>query len=401
MCTLATMNVPTSADRLLVILSDIEMGAGGPTDDFPHSDVLGDLLLRYNEGPTRELPIDFIFNGDTFDLLKTPYNGAFPRHITRDAALGKMQAVSAAHPLFFEAVKALLEHPHAERRAHFIFGNHDAELAFPELQSLVRTQCGNDPRISFPGLSLDIGRVHIQHGSQSDPMFRVDPKALFVDYEGERILNISWGAAALLDTVIPLKDLLCFHDRLKPKELLFKLVPEIRDLLTARFWSYWGRDFWKGYFKGPDPTQQLNWTMLKEVVWRFASKNPDVMPLDELTSRLSSSDEFLLYVLGHKHQPAWTSYGDRKVLQAGCLRNEYMLLADGAIRPIQKSYVEAYLRDGVPVISHLIEVESPPAPEGYVPTSIFDVVPAVRALLATSPVVPDHPVLQEPDKRLP
>jgi hypothetical protein len=46
-------------------------------------------------------------------------------------------------------------------------------------------------------------------------------------------------------------------------------------------------------------------------------------------------------------------------------------------------------------------VESPPAPEGYVPTSIFDVVPAVRALLATSPVVPDHPVLQEPDKRLP
>jgi hypothetical protein len=389
---LRPMKGANSADRLLVILSDIEMGRGGPTDDFPHSDVLADLLLSYDEGPSRDLPIELIFNGDTFDLLKTPYKGAFPRHITREVAEGKMESICAAHPRFFDAIARLLASRRAERKVHFIVGNHDAELAFPELQAMVRERCGGDDRITFPGLALDIGRVHVEHSSQFDPMFRVDPKALFVDYEGERILNISWGAAALLDTVIPLTELLCFHDRLKPKELLFKLIPEIRDLLTARFWSYWGRDFWKGYFRGPDPTQQLTWTMLKEVVWRFASKNPDVMPIDELTARLSTSDEFLLYVLGHKHQSTWTSYGDRKVLQAGCMRNEYMLLPDGAVRSIAKCYVEAYLRDGVPIVSDFVEVESPPAPAGYVPASIYDAVPAVRALLASSSPVPEHQV---------
>ena len=35
---------PPDADRLLVILSDIEMGAGGWIDDFPHSEWLGQLI---------------------------------------------------------------------------------------------------------------------------------------------------------------------------------------------------------------------------------------------------------------------------------------------------------------------------------------------------------------------
>ncbi len=371
-----------SADRLLVVLSDIEMGAGGPSDDFPHSDVLADLLLSYNEGATRELPIDVVFNGDTFDLLKTPYQGGFPRHVTRDVALGKMRAVADAHPRFFDAVRRLLEHRPAERHVHFILGNHDAELAFPDLQAFVWERCGSDPRISFPGLALEIGKVHIEHGSQQDPMFQVDPKALFVEYEGQTILNLSWGAAALLDTVIPLRDLLAFHDRVKPRDVLFKLVPEIRELLTERFQAYWLRDFWKGYFKGSDPTQQLTWTMLKEVVWRFASKAPDVTPTDVLTRRMASSDDFWLYIVGHKHQSEWSSFGDRKLLQSGCLRNEYMLVENGALRPIVKSYVEAYLRGGLPILSQFVELESPPTPAGYVPASVLDVAPAVRALIA-------------------
>jgi len=373
----------SSADRMLVVLSDIEMGPGGPMDDFPSTDVLAEVLLSYNDGPFTHLPIDVIFNGDTFDLLKTPYEGRFPRHITSEIALGKMAPVYEAHRAFFDAVRGLLAHGPAERRVHFILGNHDAELAFPALQGFVREKCGGDPRITFPGFSLDIGKTRVEHGSQYDPMFRMDPVQLFVEYAGQTILNISWGAAALLDTVIPLRDTLFFHDRVKPREQLFKLMPEIRELLVERFWAYWLRDFWKGYFSRSDPTQQITWAMLKEVVWRFRSENPDVMPTNDVAQRLVTSDDFLLYVLGHRHQPEWTSYGDRKMLQAGCWRNEYMLLADGSLRPIAKSYVEAYLRGGIPVTSHLVEVECPAAPPGYVPASILDVAPAVRALLAS------------------
>ena len=49
-------------DRLIVIFSDIEMGAGGDTDDFPHSEFLARQLLAYQNGPFRDIPVDFVFN---------------------------------------------------------------------------------------------------------------------------------------------------------------------------------------------------------------------------------------------------------------------------------------------------------------------------------------------------
>lgn len=378
-----------AADRLLVILSDIEMGAGGPLDDFPHSDLLAGIVLGYNDGPFAEIDVDLVFNGDTFDLLKTPFRGGFPRHITADVALGKLEPIARAHAPFFASVKSFLGHSRAQRRVHFIAGNHDAELLFPEVQQRVRQLCGDDARISFPGFRLKIGKIFVEHGSQHDRMFEMDEQFPFVELGGEQILNISWGAAALLDAVLPLNGLLAFHDRLKPKTALLELIPEIRELLMERFRSYWLHDFWKGYFRGADPTRKVTWSMLKEVIWRLTSGNAEVLPDDKLLHRMTESDQTRLFVLGHMHEPRWTSHGDRKVLQAGCLRNEYMICdREGALRLIPKSYVEVYLRGGEPVVSHFVEFEGPAAPEGYLPASIFDVVPAVRALISRSPPVP-------------
>ena len=67
---------------------------------------------------------------------------------------------------------------------------------------------------------------------------------------------------------------------------------------------------------------------------------------------------------------------------SGAFRNEYMILNDGcALRPIPKSYIECYLKDDVPIRSRFVELEGPPAPAGYVPDSIFDIVPCVREML--------------------
>ena len=374
---------PPAADRLLVVMSDIEMGNGGHTDDFPHSDFLGELIISYNGPRYRDLPVELVFNGDTFDLLKTPWQGAFPSHITAAIALGKLSQVAAAHPAFFAALRTFLAHPNAERRVQFTVGNHDAELVFPEVQDEVRRLCGGDPRVLFPGFRLAIGKVLIEHGSQRDRMFQVDEAQPFIEFGGERILHISWGAAALLETVIPLRELLGFHERLKPREQVLQLVPEINEFLTGRFRSYWLRDFWRGYFRDRDPTKELTWPMFKEVLWRFSSHSTDVQLQEGLVARLAQSDEFHLYVLGHTHEARWTSFGDRKILTAGCLRNEYMLSPSGdALWPMPKSYVEAWLREGRPVISSLVELEGPPHPEGYVPASIFAVAQTLRDLAA-------------------
>ena len=372
---------PPVADRLLVVFGDIEMGTGGRTDDFPHGDFLGQLIGAYNRKPYRDIAVDLVFNGDTFDLLKTPFAGAFPRHITAEVAVGKMALVAEEHPAFFGALRRFLAHPHAERRVHFIVGNHDAELVFPEVQEQIRALCGGNARVLFPGFRLAIDKVLIEHGSQFDRMFQVDEQQPIVELNGERFLHISWGAAALLDTMIPLRDLLGFYDRLQPRDQVLTLLPDLRDLLVDRFWSYWLHDFWRGYFDGSDPTKEITWTMLKEVVWRFRSESTLVLFEQSLIDRMIGSDAFLLYVVGHRHQTQWTSFGDRKILQAGCMRNEYMVDARGEdLRPIVKTYVEVRLRDGRPVTSGFVEVEAPPVPEGYLPASIFTVVEQLRAL---------------------
>ena len=126
--------IPNGADRLLVVLSDVEMGAGGVLDDFPHSAWLAELLGSYNEKPYSGIPVDLVFNGDTFDLLKTSVAGVWPRHVTEAVALAKLERILAAHPAFLEGVRAFLTGGDAQRRVHFVIGNHDAELAFPAVQ---------------------------------------------------------------------------------------------------------------------------------------------------------------------------------------------------------------------------------------------------------------------------
>lgn len=374
---------PPNADRLVVVMGDIEMGAGGVLDDFPHSDALGELILSYTRPPFDQLPVELVFNGDTFDLLKTSYEGEYPRHVTRDVALAKMSRVAAAHPRFFSALRRFLESGSAPRQVNFVYGNHDQELFFPEVQKFIQTLCGNAERVLFPGLQWEHGKVLVEHGAQYDKLFRVDPDRPFVKHNGEDILNVPWGTVALLDTVMPLQPLLYFHDRLKPKRDVFAMMPEVKDLLMALFWKYWTKDYWKGFFGGGDPTKRLTWSMLKELVRRITYKDPDVYMDGSLERRIRESDSHRLYVVGHVHQAGWWGFGDRKVIQAGCLRNEYMLADEGRLlRPIPKSYCEVFMKDDEPVLSRLVELTCPEPPEGYIPESIFDVLPQVREMLA-------------------
>ena len=373
---------PPDAERLIVVMSDIEMGVGGAIDDFPHSDWLAELICSYNEPPHRDLAVDLVFNGDTFDLHKTSYLGAYPRHVTGEVAVGKMAAIAGAHPHFFQGLRRFLDHRSALRRVFFVVGNHDAELLYPDVQLFIHSQVGCFEDVVFPGLSLEIGRVHLEHGSQLDPLFRMNPDELFTEYRGQTVLNLSWGSVAIIDAILDLQPLLAFHDRLQPRQLVFERLPELVELVASTFRRYYTRDYWKGYFSG-DPTRKLSWSMVKELVSRFRSKNVEVSIDDSLLRSLREDDRIRLYVVGHRHEPACWSHGDRKVLQSGCIRNQYMVTNGGhGFRPMPKGYIEAYCQgDGTPILSQHVEVAGPPAPPGYVPDSIFEVLPDVRQRL--------------------
>ncbi len=370
----ALFRVPTGADRLVVVMSDIEMGGGGPIlDDFPHDAWLAELIGAYNEGPFARLAVDLVFNGDTLDLLKTPYQGGYPHRIDAEVALTKLDAIARSHPDFFSGIRGFLSHASAPRRVIFVPGNHDHELVFPEVQAALRRLCGGHEHVLFPGLECNIGDLHIQHGAQFDTVFAVDPEVPFLEDEGEPILNLAWGSVALLRAILPLQSLLYFHDRMKPKTWLLDLVPELRELLLGRMWQYWTRDYWAGLFDPTDPTRALSWTAVKEVLRRFSSKDPDVRMQADLDALIRVPEGPRVVAVGHLHETRLYSFGDRKLLQAGCLRDEYMI-ADGGrrLRPIPKSYLEIYQRGADTIRSLPVEVEGPGRPAEEIPDSVFE-----------------------------
>ena len=374
------------ADRLVVCISDVEMGAGGVLDDFPHSAFLGELLRRYAAPPFERLAVDIVFNGDTFDLLKTSVDGSYPVRVTAEVAQAKMQRVIDAHPAFFDGVAELLSS--GERRVFFVTGNHDPELVFPEVQEQIRERVarsgGPAERVYFPGFALAIGDLLIEHGSQADPMFRVPPQEPFLSHRGRRLLRLPWGSVALLEAAMPMQRHLHWADRLKPRSLVFELLPELREVLVSAFWTYWTRDYWRGLFEG-DPVKQVDWTLFREVVYRFGSLDPDLTLSDVHLRRLRKDDRWRVRSIGHHHQAQWVSHGDRKLLATGCFRDEFLVGADGRIdpRPLPKVYAEVYQRMGRSVRSHLVEVDGPPARAGAAPASVDAMRPAVRALLGS------------------
>jgi UDP-2,3-diacylglucosamine pyrophosphatase LpxH len=369
-------------DKLLVVLSDIEMGAGGPLDDFPQSDWLAALMLRYCEPPYADLPVTLVFNGDTFDLLKTSVDGVWPTHVDAEVALAKLERIAAAHRAFFSGVSQFLAHPRAERRVVFVVGNHDAELLMPAVQTRIRALCGvADERLTFAGLAYREGDVHIEHGCQGDPLFAIEPARPLISCGGRELLNLPWGALALLEVAIPLTPVLYHHDRLKPREELLALVPELKRLLLGAFFRYFTRDYWQRYFE--DPLRRLSWPMLREIAYRFATGGMDVELGSYYQTMVQSQEQVRLCVVGHSHQPAWQMLGHKKLLQTGCLRNEFALLDQGRSQvPLPKVYAEVAMKGGRCLSSQLVELAPPELPSDYVPASIFDVVEPLRTLLA-------------------
>jgi UDP-2,3-diacylglucosamine pyrophosphatase LpxH len=360
-----------------VVASDVEMGAGGLVDDFPQSVWLLDWLETLPDAAC----VDLVFNGDTFDFLKTTVDGRFPRHVDEAVALRKWASIAAAHEPFLSGLGRWLRR-HPNRHVHFVVGNHDLELQFPAVQERLTALIGAPERTHHAGLSLEIGELHIEHGQQTDSLFHVDPERPFLDFQGRQLLNLPWGAVALLDVALPFRDLVGPLDRLKPRKRVFELVPEFRKLTIDAYWRYWTRDWWVDLLHG-DPLKKVSWGLFKEVLYRLGSGDAEIAPSTTWHARLDEAERTRVWCVGHYHRPGWWEHADRKVVFTGAFRNEFAVEPDGTTgRPINNTYAVFWLDDGRVRTASLVEVEPPPVPEGYALESVASVREAVRAYLA-------------------
>jgi hypothetical protein len=370
------------ADHALVVFSDIEMGAGGDTDDFPASDWLAELFGSYNDGPWSSIPLTLVFDGDTFDLLKCPVDGTYTHLVDEVAALAKMRAVIEAHPWFFHGLHRFLRHPGAERDVVFVVGNHDFELLFPGVQAVVRDAIGGTTdNVRFPGFAYDVGDVHVEHGSQADPLFRMDPAKPFVQWAGRPILNLPWGAVALAEVAMPLHSLLYPCDRARPLSRVLEMLPEVRALLLDRYWQYWTRDWLSAWWFAKDPTKRVSWTLFRQVAWRLQSGDASIALDPALWDTVN--DAHRVVISGHLHDPTWSTVDGRRVLHTGCLRDEFHLEADGTVGDLlPKVYAEVLLAEGRAIRAQLVEVLGDRERAARMPGAITEVLEGVRQLRA-------------------
>lgn len=347
-------------DALYIVASDLEMGPGGTTDDWPQSGWIRDWLAERPVAPRTHL----VFAGDTFDFLKCPVEEGWPRHIDEDVALRKWARIEAAHTGFLDALADWLRDP--GHQVSFLVGNHDLELHFPAIRQALADRLGTE-RVTFPGNVLQHGELLIRHGHVEDPMFWIDGEPL-IEHDGRLLLNLPWGAVALLDVVMPFLPELAGLDRLRPRDRVFELLPEARKLALDVFWRYWTRDFWWDLYEG-DPVKRVSAAMLREVVYRMGTGDPGhqrrglAIPLTDPPARVVCT--------GHWHRPGWSSDAGHRFLDLGAFRNEYVLHPDGTIgRALGQVHAEVWMRGETVVSSALVESPAPPTPAGYMPAHI-------------------------------
>ncbi len=372
-------------DRILLVLSDIEMGAGGLADDFPHDDFLAEVIATHGSRLDPDLRVELVLNGDTLDFLRTSVSTGFPAHITAAIAVEKLDRITAAHPGVFAALRRFVAS--GDRRIHFIVGNHDAELLFPEVQAQLAGSCGGPSRVHFPGFEADFGPVHIEHGSQLDPLFRMATELPFVGEPERQILNLPWGSLALLSLWGLLKQELFALDRIRPRKRLFELLPDVRSLMLRQSWKYWSRDFWRDFSR--DPLKHVTWAMIKEVTYRFLTADVDVDVRDRYCEAMAASAA-RLFIVGHEHRASRNHLGGKTLITSGCFRNEYLLDADSSqLRPADKGAVEVHLSGSRISATRMLRFPAPAPPPGHVPRDVLELAPLVKRYLDGLTPVPD------------
>ena len=159
-----------------LIISDLHLGNGGPYDSFAGGEALPALI---DETAKSGAPTRIFVNGDGVDFLMN--EEALELDVER--AVAQVRAIIAYRPsaAVFESMGRALA---AGSEVVFRLGNHDVELALPEVQEVLRGALGQPPAVAAklafqlgdePAI-FDVGgaRVLVTHGEHNDTWNRID-----------------------------------------------------------------------------------------------------------------------------------------------------------------------------------------------------------------------------------
>ena len=309
--------------KQIIVLGDIEMGGGNLTDDFISDKALVKLFGEFSRS---EHPIDLVLNGDTFDFLKCPSQifpkTHYPRHITKEISISKLNLIYQAHQRVFESLKKFASLP--DKNIYFILGNHAHDLVYPEIQAEIKRLLSNSPQVHFPGLKYLQHGVHIEHGHQYDVFFKINMEKLFLKNQGKSILNFPFVTFGLISAAMHLKEEHPFLERIFPRPELMTHHRIISRKLNYHTLTYFFKSLTYYPFRFySDPTYTFPTNLFRELYKAVSALEWQVNDVEINFRPISQKGKAKIYVLGHLHEKRLTKGRKKVIILPGSWRDEY------------------------------------------------------------------------------
>ncbi len=328
-------------NREIIVLGDIEMGGGTLTDDFISDNALSELISELNRRPH---PVDLILNGDTFDFLKCPYSKGgklvYTRHITAEVSLNKLDLICSAHKKVFDVLTKFIRSPH--HNLFFVFGNHDLDLVFPQVQEKLRKMLRAKSNVHFI-IRYNADGVYVEHGMQYDYLNKIDFQNMFLKHKGKTLLNLAWVSFGLIGKMLPLKEDHPFLERIMDRPRLFTINKFLRKRMAWKVTEY----FFKSMIYYPwryitDPTYAFPRGLYREFLRRMKHAHWEVDTIVSVFKRNKrrSLHKNKIYVLGHVHHHYLEEKEGSVIIHPGSWRDEYDLDENDYLIHRVKKYVQ-------------------------------------------------------------
>lgn len=186
--------------------------------------------------------VDLVFNGDAFDftLPANHVTGVWQPDGVRAAAnmLDGNGNLLSGFRVFVEGCRSFLE---ASPSSHvsILPGNHDLEIAHPEVRSLLHERIGVSRRVEFlrgeADGTLRIADVWIEHGNRLDPQNHVDYSSLERAIAHKTEYEVPVGHRVVEAVVNPLKRRFGWIDLIHPLGAVEAILPAL-DPAMERLW---------------------------------------------------------------------------------------------------------------------------------------------------------------------
>jgi UDP-2,3-diacylglucosamine pyrophosphatase LpxH len=206
--------------KFKIVLSDFHLGAGrkdegNALEDFASDQEFADFVDQVIAESDRDgVDVEMVFNGDMFEMFQLPHVDSFdPTVLYRSKecysssepdSVRKTVLAIAGHPLFFAALRQFIQPGPSRRSVTFVKGNHDIQLHWSAVQTLIRRTAGaagkRTPLMGFAARCISREGIYIEHGNQYS-LFLDRVPDMDEPFDPERPGYLTWppGAKFVMD----------------------------------------------------------------------------------------------------------------------------------------------------------------------------------------------------------